>query len=43
MAFAVAALRANAPIEIEDVSNVSTSFPGFEECARRAGLALTVL
>jgi 3-phosphoshikimate 1-carboxyvinyltransferase len=43
MAFAVAALRASAPIEIDDVLNVSTSFPGFEECARRAGLDLTVL
>jgi len=43
MAFAVAALRASAPIEIDDVLNVSTSFPGFEECARQAGLGLTVL
>jgi 3-phosphoshikimate 1-carboxyvinyltransferase len=43
MAFAIAALRASAPIEIDDVSNVSTSFPGFEECGRRAGLDLTVL
>ena len=43
MAFAVAGLRASSPIEIDDVSNVATSFPGFEECARRAGLALTVL
>jgi 3-phosphoshikimate 1-carboxyvinyltransferase len=41
MAFAVAALRARAPIEILDVANVATSFPGFEECARRAGLGLT--
>jgi len=43
MAFAIAALRARAPIEIEDVANVATSFPGFEECARRAGLGLTTL
>jgi 5-enolpyruvylshikimate-3-phosphate synthase len=43
MAFAVAGLRASAPIEIDDVLNVSTSFPGFEESARQAGLALTVL
>jgi len=43
MAFAVAALRARTPIEIDDVLNVSTSFPGFEECARRAGLGLTAL
>jgi 3-phosphoshikimate 1-carboxyvinyltransferase len=43
MAFAVAALRARAPIEILDVANVATSFPGFEECARQAGLGLTRL
>ena len=43
MAFAVAALRARAPIEITDVANVATSFPGFEECAREAGLGLTRL
>ena len=29
MAFAVASLRANAPIEILDIANVATSFPGF--------------
>ena len=43
MAFAVAALRARAPIEILDVANVATSFPGFEECARQAGVGLTRL
>jgi 3-phosphoshikimate 1-carboxyvinyltransferase len=43
MAFAIAALRARAPVEIADVANVATSFPGFEECARRAGLGLTTL
>jgi 3-phosphoshikimate 1-carboxyvinyltransferase len=41
MAFAVAALRARTPIEIQDVANVATSFPGFEDCAREAGLGLT--
>ena len=40
MAFAVAALRASAPIEILDVANVATSFPGFVETARAAGLAI---
>jgi len=25
------------------VANVATSFPGFEECARRAGLGLETL
>jgi 3-phosphoshikimate 1-carboxyvinyltransferase len=43
MAFAVAALRARAPIEITDVANVATSFPGFEACARQAGLGLETL
>jgi 5-enolpyruvylshikimate-3-phosphate synthase len=38
MAFAVAALRAQAPIEIDDVANVATSFPGFVATARQAGL-----
>jgi 3-phosphoshikimate 1-carboxyvinyltransferase len=40
MAFAVASLRASAPIEILDVANVATSFPGFLETARAAGLAI---
>jgi 3-phosphoshikimate 1-carboxyvinyltransferase len=40
MSFAMASLRANGPIEIEDVANVATSFPGFVPTARRAGLGL---
>jgi 3-phosphoshikimate 1-carboxyvinyltransferase len=40
MAFAVASLRASGPIEIEDVANVATSFPGFVATARQAGLVL---
>jgi len=43
MAFAVAALRARAPIEIEDVANVATSFPGFVASARSVGLAVDAL
>jgi 3-phosphoshikimate 1-carboxyvinyltransferase len=43
MAFAVAALRAAEPIEILNVANVATSFPGFVEIARAAGLALELL
>ncbi|HEV2228652.1 MAG TPA: 3-phosphoshikimate 1-carboxyvinyltransferase [Steroidobacteraceae bacterium] len=43
MAFAVAALRASAPIEILDVANVATSFPGFAETARAAGLGVEAL
>ena len=43
MAFAVAALRASQPIEILNVANVATSFPGFVETARAAGLELEAL
>jgi 5-enolpyruvylshikimate-3-phosphate synthase len=41
MAFAVLGARARAPIEIEDVQNVATSFPGFAGLARAAGLRLS--
>jgi len=41
MSFAVAALKARAPIEILDVANVATSFPGFVTLARTAGLQIT--
>jgi 3-phosphoshikimate 1-carboxyvinyltransferase len=40
MAFAVAALKAREPIEILNVANVATSFPGFVDTAREAGLAV---
>jgi len=40
MAFAIAALRAGAPIAITDCANVATSFPGFVELARAAGLKI---
>jgi 3-phosphoshikimate 1-carboxyvinyltransferase len=40
MAFAVASLIASDPIEIDDVANVATSFPGFPGLARAAGLTL---
>jgi len=40
MSFAVASLRASAPIEIRDVANVATSFPGFAALARSVGLAI---
>jgi 3-phosphoshikimate 1-carboxyvinyltransferase len=42
MSFSVASLRAAAPIQIHDVANVATSFPGFLETARSAGLDLHV-
>jgi 3-phosphoshikimate 1-carboxyvinyltransferase len=40
MAFAIASLRAAAPIEILDVANVATSFPDFVATARAVGLDL---
>ena len=40
MSFAVASLRASAPVEILDVANVATSFPGFADLARGAGIRL---
>jgi 3-phosphoshikimate 1-carboxyvinyltransferase len=40
MSFAMAALRANAPIRILDCENVNTSFPGF--AARAAGVGLRI-
>src|SRR3989442_14443260 len=38
MAFAVASLKARAPIEILAVANEATSFPGVADTARAAGL-----
>ena len=35
MAFAIASVRADDPIEIIDVANVATSFPGFVETAHK--------
>jgi 3-phosphoshikimate 1-carboxyvinyltransferase len=43
MAFAIASVRARAPIEILDVANVATSFPGFVQIARAAGLQIEAL
>lgn len=43
MAFAIASLRASAPIEVLDVANVATSFPGFGVLARTAGLRIETL
>ncbi|MGE0310216.1 MAG: 3-phosphoshikimate 1-carboxyvinyltransferase [Lautropia sp.] len=38
MAFAVAGLRASAPIRVRDAANVATSFPGFDALARSVGM-----
>ncbi|MBS0366782.1 MAG: 3-phosphoshikimate 1-carboxyvinyltransferase [Proteobacteria bacterium] len=43
MAFAVAALRARAPLAIDDVANVATSFPGFVDSARAVGIRVEPL
>lgn len=41
MAFAMAGLRADASIRINDCANVATSFPGFIEIAAEAGLKIS--
>jgi 3-phosphoshikimate 1-carboxyvinyltransferase len=41
MSFAMAALRAQGPIRIDDCANVNTSFPGFVELASGVGLTIT--
>jgi prephenate dehydrogenase/3-phosphoshikimate 1-carboxyvinyltransferase len=40
MAFAMASVRAAGPLEVRDVANVATSFPGFVQTARSAGLQI---
>lgn len=40
MAFAMAALRAGGPVQIDDCANVNTSFPGFVTLAETTGLAI---
>ena len=40
MAFAVAGLRATGAIDIRNCANVATSFPGFVELAKDAGLRI---
>jgi 3-phosphoshikimate 1-carboxyvinyltransferase len=37
----MAALRATGPIVIDDCANVNTSFPGFVELARGAGVRIS--
>ncbi|HEX7115898.1 MAG TPA: 3-phosphoshikimate 1-carboxyvinyltransferase [Steroidobacter sp.] len=43
MSFSLASLRASEPIRILDVANVATSFPGFPDVARAAGLWVQAL
>jgi 3-phosphoshikimate 1-carboxyvinyltransferase len=40
MAFSVASLLTREPLEVDDVANVATSFPGFPALARAVGLQL---
>ncbi len=40
MAFSVAGLRASGPITINNCAHVATSFPGFEDLAKKAGISL---
>lgn len=42
MAFAMAGLRAEGPVRVRDCANVDTSFPGFAEMAKSAGLQISV-
>lgn len=42
MSFAMAGLRAGGPIVVRDCANVATSFPGFVELARAAGLKVEI-
>lgn len=42
MAFTIAGLNASSPIKVKDCANVETSFPGFVEVAKTAGLDLIV-
>ncbi|MCK5643767.1 MAG: 3-phosphoshikimate 1-carboxyvinyltransferase, partial [Gammaproteobacteria bacterium] len=42
MSFSMAALRANGTINITDCANVNTSFPGFVELAKEAGLDINL-
>ena len=41
MAFAVAGMVSKGPLFIEDCDNVATSFPGFVELAKRAGMNIS--
>jgi len=41
MSFAMAALGAEADIDIDDCANVNTSFPGFSRLAARCGLSIS--
>ncbi len=40
MAFAIAGLVASGPVMVRDCKNVDTSFPGFAQLAKRAGLSI---
>lgn len=43
MAFAIASARSSGPIEVRDVANVATSFPGFVQTSQALGLQIEEL
>lgn len=43
MSFTVAAMLAEGPIEVDNCANVATSFPGFADLAKTAGMNIDVL
>jgi 3-phosphoshikimate 1-carboxyvinyltransferase len=43
MAFAMAGLAGEERIDIDDCANVDTSYPGFVDAARSAGLDISVV
>ncbi len=43
MAFTIAALRASAPITVNNCANVATSFPNFAELAKSVGISLELI
>jgi 3-phosphoshikimate 1-carboxyvinyltransferase len=43
MSFAIAALRAAAPITVRDCDHVATSFPGFERITHALGLRISAM
>ena len=42
MALAMAGLRAGGPVIVDDCANVATSFPGFADLAKGAGLGIAL-
>lgn len=43
MSFVIAALRAEKPVRVKNCANVATSFPGFVELAKAAGISIETI